>query len=192
MQTGMRQPPIPPQVKSWDFLVCFGRITFLGFFFFLCSPSSSFFFPLSSLSVTFLYFLSFVFLPKRRRNGFWFKCRAPLPSSFFFFLLSSFFFLPSSSFFFLLLILPSSSFFLFSSQLSLSLYTFSLLFFFFFCLFGSSAGLHVMLLDICLKFLFHLHFGVLCTLFFSFLFFLSDISLGFIFIFLLYYSNTSA
>jgi hypothetical protein len=47
-----------------------------------------------------------------------------------------------------------------------------------------------MLLDICLKFLFHLHFGVLCTLFLFF--YLSDISLGFIFIFLLYYSNTSA
>jgi hypothetical protein len=55
-----------------------------------------------------------------------------------------------------------------------------------------------MLLDICLKFLLHLHFGVLCTLlfflfsFFFFKFYLSDISLGFIFIFLLYYSNTSA
>jgi hypothetical protein len=63
----------------------------LFWFFFLCSPSSppllllpssSFFFQPNSLSVTFLYFLSFVFLPKRRRrNGFWFKCHAPLPSS---------------------------------------------------------------------------------------------------------------
>jgi hypothetical protein len=146
-----------PQSTLGKISGCFGRITFLGFFFFfLCSPSSppllllpssSFFFPPSSLSVTFLYFLSFVFLPKRRRrNGFWFKCRAPLPSSFFFFLS---FFLPA---------------------LSLSVYLF-FTFFFFFCLFGSSAGLHVMLLDICLKFLLHLHFGVLCTLlFFLFLF----------------------
>jgi hypothetical protein len=156
----MRQPPIPSQVKFQDVSMCFGHfgkfqcvsagtyisagLLFWVFFFFsallLLRPFFFFFFffflfPLSSLSLTFLYFLSFVFLPKRRRNGFWFKCRAPLPSSFFFF------FPPNS----------------------LSLCTFSLLFF---CLFGSSAGLYMMLLDICLKFLFHLHFGVLCTLFF--------------------------
>jgi hypothetical protein len=38
MQTGTRHPPIPPQVKFRSvsaISVCFGRITFLGFFFFV-------------------------------------------------------------------------------------------------------------------------------------------------------------
>ena len=180
VSAGMRNPA---EILFWLFIYLFflsfhltGPKSLLNFdLSFFSAPSSSFFFPPSSFSVTFLYIFSFGFFPKRRRrNGFWFKCHAPLPSPFFFSLLSS----SSSSFFF--------------PPRSLSLYAFSLLFFFFFfCLFGSSASLHVILLDICLKFLLHLHFGVLCTLFFYF-FYLSDISSGFTFIFLLYYSNTSA
>ena len=136
-QTSTRQPPIPPRVKFRGVSMCFGRFSkfwcvsagtyisaellFWVFFFsllsFFSAPSSSFFFPPSSLSVTFLYFLSFVFLPKRRRkNGFWFKCRAPF--SFFLLLVSCFFF-----FFFLSFFLPA---------LSLSVYLFFTFFFFWF------------------------------------------------------------
>ena len=97
----------------------------------------------------------------------WFLVQVPRPSSFFFFL--------------------------FSSQLSLSLYLFFTLFFVDF-LVQVQPSRDVMILDICLKFLLHLYFAVLCTLLFFYLFiiFLSNISLGFIFIFLLHYSNTSA
>jgi hypothetical protein len=105
-------------------------------------------------------------LPERTKKE-WFLVQVPCPSSFFFFLLSSFFF-----FFFLLLL----SFFP-PSSLSLSvpfLYSFFVDF-----LVQVQPARDVM---------------ILCTLFFFYLFiiFLSNISLGFIFIFLLYYSNTSA
>jgi hypothetical protein len=100
------------------------------------------------------------------------------------------FLLPSSSFFFLLLLLPS----FFRPGLSLSM---PFLYFFFFFLsfwFNCRPSRDV------IRYLFEIFIAfalwrVMHSSFFSFSFFkfyLSDISLGFIFIFLLYYSNTSA
>jgi hypothetical protein len=196
MQTGTRQPPISPLVKFRGVSVCFNHFGlfrlvcvirpkyffgllfiyfFLSFhltgpkshlnfdlsFFSAPSSSSSFFFFLFSAQLFLcnfsLLFFFWLFAKKKKKERF--LVQVPCPSSFFL--------LPSSSFFFLLLLLS-----FFRPGLSLSMpFIFFFFFFFFFCLFGSSASLHVMLLDICLKFLLHLHFGVLCTLLFFFFFF---------------------
>jgi hypothetical protein len=156
MQTGTRQPPISPRVKFRGVPVCFDRfglfrlvcvirpkyffgflfiyffLSFhltglksllnfdLSFFFAPSSSSSSFFFFLFSAQL-FLYNFSLLFffwLFAKKKKKEWFLVQVPCPSSFFLLLLSSFFF-----FFFLLLL----SFF----RPGLSLYAFSLFFFFF-------------------------------------------------------------
>ena len=167
-QTSTRQPPIPPRVKFRGVSMCFGRFSkfwcvsagtyisaellFWVFFSFstllLLRPFFFFLFPAKlSLCNFSLLFVFCLFAKKKKKE--WFLVQVPCPFSFFLLLVSCFFF-----FFFLSFFLPA---------LSLSVYLFFTFFFF-----GSSAGLHVMLLDICLKFLLHLHFGVLCTLLFFF------------------------
>ena len=140
-------------------------LLFWFFFFFLCFPSSPPLLLLSFFRPALSLSISVPFLYFFFLS-FWFKC-CDLPL-------------------FLLLLL---SFF----RLALSLSVPFLYSFFFLGLFGSSAVTCPPSHDVSLKYLFEIFIPfALWHVIHSFFIYLCDISLGFIFIFLLYYSNTSA